>query len=106
MNTGQCSNAIAIDFFSSSTRYGIQMRKTTVEQYQLDRIKAHLQIIRYLMINADNKGATHGEKHHFIQVALFELAHVLSDMRDSTAYLTRYDTEADPKDVSVTELPF
>jgi len=76
-----------------------------MEQYQLDRIKAHMQIVRYLMISADNRGLTHGEKHHFIHVALSEIAFCLREMGDNYALMVRSDTQADPKDVSYVDLP-
>lgn len=34
------------------------------------RIGARLRLIRYLITESDRKGKTHGEKHHFHEVAL------------------------------------
>jgi hypothetical protein len=77
-----------------------------MEQYQLDRVKAHLQIVRYLMIAADNRGLTHGEKHHFIQVALSEIATCLRDLGDHGALMVRSDGEPSPSNVSIADIPF
>ena len=42
----------------------------------------HLQLIRYLLSNADSRGLTHGEKHHLIEVALMEIGKCLRLAKD------------------------
>lgn len=46
-------------------------------QYEISRAIAHIKIARYLVARADERGKTHGEKHHFNVVALSELNNAL-----------------------------
>lgn len=52
-----------------------------MEQWKIDQLVARLKIIRYLLSTADQRGFTHGEKHHLIEVALGEIAIALHDLK-------------------------
>jgi hypothetical protein len=69
------------------------------EQWQIDNAKAHLLLARYLLSKADERGTTHGEKHHVIFVALSEIVNALNILtNDNFDLLSRYD-DTDPKQV-------
>jgi len=74
------------------------------EQYQIDRAKAHLQIARYLMSKADERGTTHGEKHHVLFVALTEIGCALFLLGDDALATSARATHTDPQEI--TEIPF
>ena len=74
------------------------------EQYQIERAKAHLKIARYLMSKADERGTTHGEKHHVIFVCLTEIACALFLLgADDLATMTEANH---PEPTDVHEIPF
>ena len=71
-----------------------------MEQYQLDRLAAKLKIVHLLLGKADERGLTHGEKHHFIHVARHLLGEIYADVKPQSVYVideAPFDPdEADP----------
>jgi len=40
------------------------------EQWEINEARTKLRLVRYLLVQADRRGMTHGEKHHFIFTAI------------------------------------
>jgi hypothetical protein len=40
------------------------------EEWQINEARIKLRLVRYLLVLADKRGMTHGEKHHFIFTAI------------------------------------
>ena len=76
-----------------------------MEQYQVDCLKARLKMIKYLLSKADKRGVTHGEKHHFIQVAAFMIDECLYDTGDTYTSTLHLSTMT-PKDVAAQDTLF
>lgn len=64
------------------------------------QLKQALALIQYLIANADKKGLTHGEKHHYLAVALMVLANITIHVGSLTL---RWDDDSVP---TVDEIPF
>jgi len=75
-----------------------------IEEHIAIQIKRHLQIMRYLLSNADTRGMTHGEKHHMIEVALMELGTCLELIGDRTHSTLAYHNV--PEVLGVEDIPF
>lgn len=74
-----------------------------MEPWQVSQAIKLLQMVRFLLQRADQKGLTHGEKHYLIQTALFLQAEALDALGDMGAVLHRNDT-ANLLDLS--DIPF
>lgn len=47
------------------------------EEWKVKKAVAHLMVVRHLLSMADERGTTHGEKHHILQVIGMELVKAL-----------------------------
>jgi hypothetical protein len=74
------------------------------DQIMIERAKGHLAIARYLLSKADERGKTHGEKHHFMFVCLAEIACAQYDISDNKGVSLDHYENTDPQDVG--EIPF
>ena len=77
-----------------------------MDQYQIDRCKAHIAIARYLLSKADERGYTHGQKHHIIQVCLGELVAALTLLPNETNIPLMPNAETDPTVIPMDDIPF
>lgn len=71
------------------------------QQYEVDNAQAHIRLARYLMSKADQRGMTHGEKHHLIQVSLHELSQALFLLGDTSYSVVSRNENDDPRDVQI-----
>lgn len=74
-----------------------------IDDYRVQQAAVILRLARYLLVHADNTGLTHGEKHHFIFVAISlvnEAQLFLND--DQHSVLTRNDQQ----ELKVSDIPF
>lgn len=77
----------------------------TERSYLERQITAKLQVVRYMIALADSRNISHGDKHHFHEVALFILVEVLRAMGDETiSWITPRDTTDAPENVG--DIPF
>lgn len=67
-----------------------------------DHIRREVRLIRYLMSRADDKGLTHGEKHHIIQACLMILRQVEYELGGEVDIVERNKLEID----EVGDIPF
>lgn len=75
-----------------------------IEQYKINDALRHLKLVHYLLSRADERGMTHGEKHHLLQVAGMEMReaeHILGD--DSSPLARNLDTDITPV---ASDIPF
>jgi hypothetical protein len=73
-----------------------------VEQYQLDRLAVKLKVVHLLLDKADERGLTHGEKHHFIHVARHLLGEIYAEIAGQQS---PFDIELTEKD-EPNDIPF
>lgn len=65
------------------------------EKYQVNMAIAHIRLARYLMSKADQRGYTHGEKHHIIEVSLGELCQALVQLGDTSSDVVMQNNDTD-----------
>lgn len=76
----------------------------TMEDYQTRQVEQHIRIARYLLGIADQKGLTHGEKHHLHEVIGMELLAALRILDVRSSVLESNVPHGDILDVS--DIPF
>ncbi len=76
-----------------------------MEEYKrLDAVR-HARLVRYLLAKADERGLTHGEKHHILVVAIMTLD-ALRDILGDRPGAERFDDSTVPEVPSPDDLPF
>src|SRR6266567_4458855 len=53
-----------------------------IGEYQLDQAKTSLKLARYLLVEADKRGLTHGEKHHYLFVVISLIGDAQNSLQD------------------------
>lgn len=69
-------------------------------EYQVRQVALLLKLCIWLVVKSDNKGLTHGEKHHFHQVTINVLAQALKEIGDNGQSLFP------PNEDAPNEIPF
>jgi len=74
-----------------------------IGEYQLDKAKTSIRLARYLLVEADKRGLTHGEKHHYLFVAISLIGDAQNSLEDGGhSALVRNDVQ----ELDQSEIPF
>jgi len=73
------------------------------EQWEINDARVKLRLVRYLLIQADKRGMTRGEKHHFICTAISLLGQAQTLLKDD---LHSVLTSNDYQELTTDEIPF
>lgn len=73
-----------------------------MDDYQAQRLAVQLKIVHQLLTIADERGLTHGEKHHFNEVARHMLRSIHTEMVGQNVF--SYIHEVTPDEAN--DLPF
>jgi hypothetical protein len=73
------------------------------EQWCIDESRIKLRLVRYLLVQADKRGMTHGEKHHFIFTAISLLGEAQSLLKDEGHSVL---TANDYQELKESDIPF
>lgn len=69
------------------------------EDWRLKKVIDKLRVARYLLALADDKGRTHGEKHHLHEVIGMITVEILSDLGYEMPIITRNIDKTDISDI-------
>ncbi len=74
-----------------------------IGEYQLDQAKTSLKLARYLLVEADKRGLTHGEKHHYLFVVISLIGDAQNSLQDGGHDALVHN---DVQELDASEIPF
>lgn len=74
-----------------------------IEEYRIEEATVMLRVARYLLVMADKRGMTHGEKHHVIFVAISLVSEAQFILKDEAHSVL---THNDYQELKLSDIPF
>lgn len=76
------------------------------EEWKVRKAVAHLMVARHLLSLADERGVTHGEKHHIIEVIGMELVKALFELGSTENGILFRNVPDASDEPEVSDIPF